>query len=52
MFKTSELEELFKENYDALCMFSMHYVEGFEAARTLSWTAFRSCMRRCLPEKR
>lgn len=40
MFKTSELEELFKENYDALCMFSMHYVEGFEAAEDIVMDSF------------
>lgn len=40
MFKTSELEELFRENYDALCMFSMHYVEGFEAAEDIVMDSF------------
>lgn len=37
---SDEIEDLFKDNYDALCMFSMHYVGDIYTAEDVVMDSF------------
>lgn len=40
MYQKYKLESLFKSNYDALCMYSMHYVNDIETAEDIVMDCF------------